>query len=159
MIFLFKLYYLIVICPHPPLPPFWPNHNPQRSIFEQTWIFPTWGCFHTSFSFSGESVYHMKNFKHVSLYIPMISQILDISKLLISRYQTAAPYSLSIVFFTLDTSMCIFQRYVINTSTWSFKWPQASEAWRVWQDVNSGDTCITCLVIIDLWLRILLPNL
>lgn len=40
----------------------------------------------------------MKNFKHVSLYIPMISQILDISKLLISRYQTAAPYSLSIVF-------------------------------------------------------------
>lgn len=85
-------------------------------------------------------------------------------KLLISRNSWSLEIKLQLLihyllFFTLDTSMCICQRYVINTSTWSFKWPQASEAWRVWQDVNSGDTCITCLVIIDLWLRILLPNL
>lgn len=85
-------------------------------------------------------------------------------KLLISRNSWSFEIKLQLLihyllFFTLDTSMCLCQRYVINTSTWSFKWPQASEAWRVWQDVNSGDTCITCLVIIDLWLRILLPNL
>lgn len=85
-------------------------------------------------------------------------------KLLISRNSWSLEIKLQLLihyllFFTIDTSMCICQRYVINTSTWSFKWPQASEAWRVWQDVNSGDTCITCLVIIDLWLRILLPNL
>lgn len=60
------IYFCVKIWPPPPIvaPPY-----PQGSWFESTWIYSTWGCFHTIFSFSEQRVFKKIFLKHQQIFI------------------------------------------------------------------------------------------
>ena len=47
---IYSIYSYVKLRPHIVAPPY-----PRGSWFSQLWIYTTWGCFHTSFSFSDQS--------------------------------------------------------------------------------------------------------